>query len=64
MKSGIAREQEMRISARHLFQGTNLRRTLTAIGVGMTPVTMGAMFMIQYGVYFFQMVRVAKCLTN
>ncbi|KAK3689085.1 general substrate transporter [Podospora appendiculata] len=62
--------EEMRLNALHdienqsswlvldLFRGTNLRRTLLCIGVGLINPGIGAMFVIAFGTYFFVVVGV------
>ncbi|KAK5734180.1 hypothetical protein LTR17_009163 [Elasticomyces elasticus] len=47
-----------------MFKGTNLRRTMLAVGAVNTQAASGAMFMIAYGTYFFAMAGVGKPFEN
>ncbi|KAK3620600.1 hypothetical protein LTR56_023313 [Elasticomyces elasticus] len=47
-----------------MFRGTNLRRTMLAVGAVNTQAAPGAMFMIAYGTYFFAMAGVGKPFEN
>ncbi|TKA45745.1 hypothetical protein B0A54_03430 [Friedmanniomyces endolithicus] len=47
-----------------MFKGTNLRRTMLAVGAVNTQAASGAMFMIAYGTYFFEMAGVGKPFEN
>lgn len=40
-----------------LFKGHNLRRTIICVGVGTANAGVGAMFILAFGTYFFQVVR-------
>ncbi|KAH8904649.1 sugar porter family MFS transporter [Coniochaeta sp. PMI_546] len=63
--------EEMRLNALHdlemqskwlildLFRGTNLRRTLLCVGVGLVNAGIGAMFVLAFGTYFFKVIGVA-----
>ncbi|KAK3380817.1 sugar porter family MFS transporter, partial [Podospora didyma] len=63
--------EEMRLNALHelesqsawlfldIFRGTNLRRTLLCIGVGLINPAIGAMFVIAFGTYFFKFTGVS-----
>ncbi|KAK4155413.1 general substrate transporter [Chaetomidium leptoderma] len=62
--------EEMRLNALHdlevqspwlvldLFRGTNLRRTVISVGVGLINPGTGAMFVLAFGTYFFAVVGV------
>ncbi|KAL2861196.1 general substrate transporter [Aspergillus lucknowensis] len=41
-----------------LFRGVNLRRTIIAVAVGTANAAVGAMFILAYGTYFFQVANV------
>ncbi|EMC96383.1 hypothetical protein BAUCODRAFT_473149 [Baudoinia panamericana UAMH 10762] len=47
-----------------MFRGTNLRRTMLAVGAVNTQAASGAMFMIAYGTYFFQIAGIGKPFQN
>ncbi|KAK5118700.1 hypothetical protein LTR85_007906 [Meristemomyces frigidus] len=47
-----------------MFRGTDLRRTMLAVGAVNTQAASGAMFMIAYGTYFFEMAGVGKPFEN
>jgi MFS transporter, SP family, sugar:H+ symporter len=47
-----------------MFKGTNLRRTICAVCAVNTQAASGAMFMIAYGTYFFEMAGVGKPFEN
>jgi len=47
-----------------MFRGVDLRRTLLAVGAVNTQAASGAMFMIAYGTYFFEMAGVGKPFEN
>lgn len=63
--------EEMRLNALHdlerqspwlmldLLRGTNLRRTLLSVGVGLVNPGIGAMFVLAFGTYFLEVVGVA-----
>lgn len=63
--------EEMRLNALHdiesqsswlvldLLRGTNLRRTLLCVGVGLINPGIGAMFVIAFGTYFMQVIGVS-----
>ena len=43
-----------------LFRGTNLRRTLLSVGVGLINPGTGAMFVLAFNTYFFKVLRIAN----
>lgn len=43
-----------------LFKGHNLRRTIICVGVGTSNAGVGAMFILAFGTYFFQIVSLAS----
>ncbi|KAL1881568.1 hypothetical protein Plec18167_003165 [Paecilomyces lecythidis] len=43
-----------------LFKGHNLRRTIISVGVGTSNAGVGAMFILAFGTYFFQIVSLAS----
>jgi len=64
--------EEMRLNALHdlemqskwlvfdLLRGTNLRRTMLCLGVGLINAGIGAMFVLAFGTYFFKVTGVTK----
>ncbi|KAK1763774.1 sugar porter family MFS transporter [Phialemonium atrogriseum] len=64
--------EEMRLNALHdlelqskwlvldLLRGTNLRRTLLCVGVGLINAGIGAMFVLAFGTYFFKVIGVTN----
>ncbi|CBF79152.1 hypothetical protein AN7067.2 [Aspergillus nidulans FGSC A4] len=62
MKAAAARERDQEIHQNkwllffELFRGHNLRRTIIAVAVGTANAAVGAMFILSYGTYFFQVV--------
>lgn len=63
MKAAAARERDQEIHQSkwllffELFRGHNLRRTIIAVAMGTANAAVGAMFILSYGTYFFQVVR-------
>ncbi|KAI9367628.1 general substrate transporter [Aspergillus egyptiacus] len=61
MKAVARREMETRTNWRlffELFRGHHLRRTIIAVGVGTANAGVGAMFILAFGTYFFEVANV------
>ncbi|KAJ5827168.1 sugar porter (SP) family MFS transporter [Penicillium robsamsonii] len=62
MKAAARRQREVQtswITFFKLFRGPNLRRTMVAVGVGTTNAAIGAMFVLAFGTYFFEVAEVS-----
>lgn len=51
----VDREIAKTVGYKELVRGTNLKRTLTSIGLGLYSAASGVPFITQYGVYFFML---------
>ncbi|KAK3323142.1 general substrate transporter [Cercophora scortea] len=66
MRVIAAREAETQHDWRlifELFKGTNLRRTIICVGVGTANAGVGAMFILAFGTYFFQVAEISDAFT-